>query len=83
MNAVIPLADAPSFRRRAVATRVVLAALAAGAVAATVGVLLVSVLLFLFRRVVQDKQPITLREEAATMPTPEQMALLEQEVAHT
>lgn len=42
MNAVIPLADAPSFRRRAVATRVVLAALAAGAVAATVGVLLVS-----------------------------------------
>ncbi len=48
-----------------------------------VGVLFVSVLLFLFRRIVQDKQPVTLREEAATMPTPEQMALLEQEVART
>jgi uncharacterized protein (DUF58 family) len=38
----IPLADARSFRTRAVATRVVLAALAAGAVAAAVGVLLAS-----------------------------------------
>jgi len=38
----IPLADARTFRTRAVATRVVLAALAAGAVAAAAGVLLAS-----------------------------------------
>ncbi len=42
MNAGIPLADAPAFRRRAVATRVVFAALAAAATAAAVGVLLAS-----------------------------------------
>ncbi len=42
MSAGIPLADARSFRTRAVATRVVLAALAAGAVAAAVAVLLAS-----------------------------------------
>ena len=42
MSAGIPLADAPTFRTRAIATRVVLAALAAGAVAAAVGVLLAS-----------------------------------------
>lgn len=42
MSAGIPLADAHTFRTRAVATRVVLAALAAGAVAAAVGVLLAS-----------------------------------------
>jgi len=42
VSAGIPLADAPTFRTRAVATRVVLAALAAGAVAAAVGVLLAS-----------------------------------------
>jgi amino acid transporter len=33
-----------------------------------VGVLLISVLLFVFRRVVQDKQPVRLREETPTMP---------------
>jgi amino acid transporter len=33
-----------------------------------VGVLLISVLLFLFRRIVQDKQPVHLREETPTMP---------------
>jgi amino acid transporter len=44
-----------------------------------VGVLAVSVLLFLFRRVVQDKAKITFREEVPTEPSPEQMALLRQE----
>jgi len=33
-----------------------------------VGVLLVSVLLYIFRRVVQDRQSITLREEAPSVP---------------
>jgi len=33
-----------------------------------VGVLLISVLLYVFRRVVQDKQAIVLREETPTMP---------------
>jgi amino acid transporter len=33
-----------------------------------VGVLLISVLLFLFRRIVQDKKPVHLREETPTMP---------------
>ena len=42
MSAGIPLADARTFRRRAVATRIVLAALAAAAAAAAVGVLLAS-----------------------------------------
>jgi hypothetical protein len=42
VSAGIPLADAHTFRRRAVATRVVLAVLAAGAAAAAVGVLLAS-----------------------------------------
>ena len=42
MSAGIPLADARTFRTRAIATRVVLAALAAFAVAAAVGVLLAS-----------------------------------------
>jgi uncharacterized protein (DUF58 family) len=42
VSAGIPLADARTFRRRAISTRIVLAALAAGAIAATVGVLLAS-----------------------------------------
>jgi amino acid transporter len=44
-----------------------------------VGVLAASVLLFFFRRLVQDKSRITFREEVPTEPTPEQMALLRQE----
>ncbi len=42
MSSGIPLADARAFRGRAIVTRVALAALAAGAVAAAVAVLLVS-----------------------------------------
>ena len=48
-----------------------------------VGVLVGSVVLFLFRRIIQDHKRVTFREEAADMPSPAQMALLEQEVAHT
>jgi amino acid transporter len=44
-----------------------------------VGVLVASVLLFFFRRLVQDKEKITFREEVPLEPTAEQMALLRQE----
>ena len=44
-----------------------------------VGVLIGSVLLFFFRRVVQDRARITFREEVPDMPTAEQMALLQAE----
>lgn len=45
-----------------------------------IGVLVVSVLLFFYRRAVQDKQPITLRDpDVPTMPNEEQMALLREE----
>ena len=45
-----------------------------------IGVLVLSVLLFFYRRAVQDKQPLTLRDrDVPTMPTKEQMALLEEE----
>jgi amino acid transporter len=44
-----------------------------------VGVLVASVLLFFYRRIVQDKQKVTFREEVPTEPSPEQMALLRQE----
>jgi amino acid transporter len=44
-----------------------------------VGVLVGSVILYLFRRIVQDKARVTLREQVPAMPSPEQMALLEQE----
>jgi len=44
-----------------------------------VGVLVASVLLFFYRRIVQDKQKVTFREEVPTEPTPEQLALLRQE----
>jgi amino acid transporter len=47
-----------------------------------VGVLVLSVVLYIYRRVVQDKKRVTFREEVATMPTPEQMALLEEELVH-
>jgi amino acid transporter len=48
-----------------------------------VAVLLGSVLLYVFRRLVQDKKPITMRETVPTMPNPQQMAYLEQEMAKT
>jgi amino acid transporter len=44
-----------------------------------VGVLVASVLLFFYRRIVQDKSKVTFREEVPAQPTPEQMALLRQE----
>jgi amino acid transporter len=44
-----------------------------------VGVLVGSVLLFFYRRVVQDKQRVTFREQVPTEPSPEQMALLREE----
>jgi len=40
-----------------------------------------SVLLFFYRRIVQDKQRVTFREDVPDMPTAEQMALLRQETA--
>jgi amino acid transporter len=44
-----------------------------------VGVLVGSVLLFFYRRLVQDKAKITFREQVPTEPSPEQMALLREE----
>ena len=45
------------------------------------GVLVVSVLLFFYRRAVQDKKPITFRDlDVPTMPTEDQMRLLREEV---
>jgi amino acid transporter len=46
-----------------------------------VGVLVGSVLLFFYRRLVQDKTPITFREQVPAEPSPEQMALLREEAA--
>jgi hypothetical protein len=46
-----------------------------------VGVLIASVLLFFYRRIVQDKSHVTFREQVPDMPSPEQMALLTQEAA--
>jgi amino acid transporter len=46
-----------------------------------VGVLVGSVLLFFYRRVVQDKARITFREQVPAEPSAEQMALLTQEAA--
>jgi amino acid transporter len=46
-----------------------------------VGVLVVAVLLFFYRRIVQDKARITFREEVPAEPSAEQMALLSQEEA--
>jgi amino acid transporter len=45
------------------------------------GVLLLSVLLYIYRRAVQDHLPIHWREETPTMPTAEQQAALESEMA--
>ncbi len=44
-----------------------------------VGVLVGSLVLFVFRRVVQDKKPITFREPTDVVPSAAQMALLQQE----
>jgi len=46
-----------------------------------VGVLVASVLLYFYRRIVQDKVKVTFRDEVSTMPSAEQMALLRQEEA--
>jgi amino acid transporter len=46
-----------------------------------VGVLVASVLLYFYRRIVQDKQKVTFRDEVPKMPSAEQMALLRQEEA--
>jgi amino acid transporter len=45
------------------------------------GVLVVAVLLFFYRRIVQDKSRIKFREEVPEMPSAEQMALLRTEAA--
>jgi hypothetical protein len=37
------------------------------------------VLLFFYRRIVQDRQKVTFREDVPTEPSPEQMALLREE----
>ncbi len=46
-----------------------------------VGVLIGSVLLFFFRRLVQDRARITFREQVPDMPSAEQMVLLGEEAA--
>ena len=46
-----------------------------------VGVLVASVLLFFYRRIVQDKSKVTFREDVPVMPSAEQMALLREEEA--
>ena len=46
-----------------------------------VGVLVASVLLFFYRRIVQDKSKVTFREDVPQMPSAEQMALLREEEA--
>ncbi len=47
-----------------------------------VGVLVLSVLLYFYRRAVQDRKPITFRDkDVPTMPNAEQMALLKAEDA--
>ena len=46
-----------------------------------IGILVLSVLLFFYRRAIQDKQPITLRDrDVSAMPTEAQMALLQAEL---
>jgi amino acid transporter len=46
-----------------------------------VGVLIASLVLFVVRRVWQDKAKVTFREEVPTEPSPEQLALLREEAA--
>ena len=50
-------------------------------VAVGVGVLVISLVLFVFRKVVQDDGPFVLREPAAELPTDEEMLLLGDEFA--
>jgi len=45
-----------------------------------IGVLVLSVVLYIFRRTVQDKKPVTFRDPVSPMPTPEQMLLLQEEL---
>jgi amino acid transporter len=47
-----------------------------------IGVLVLSVVLYIYRRTVQDKKPVTFREEVSPVPTPEQMVLLQEELVH-
>jgi amino acid transporter len=67
-------------------TQTELAALLGGYTAAEgpfyigIGVLVLSVLLFFYRRVVEDRQPVTIRDEGVPdMPNEQQMALLREE----
>lgn len=46
-------------------------------------VLLIGIILFVVRRVVQDRKPLTFREPAQLEPTPQQMAYLQQEMTRT
>ena len=46
-----------------------------------VGVLVASVLLYFYRRIVQDKEKVNFREQVPAEPSPEQMALLREEEA--
>jgi Flp pilus assembly protein TadB len=46
-----------------------------------VGVLVGSVVLFFFRRVVQDRSKVTFREQVPDMPSADQMRLLTEEAA--
>jgi amino acid transporter len=69
-------------------TQTELAALLGGYTAAAgpfylgVGVLVLSVLLFFYRRIVEDRQPITFRDEGVpSMPDERQMALLREETS--
>ena len=48
-----------------------------------VAVLVGSVVLYFYRRIVQDKAKVTFREQVSAEPTPEQMALLREEAAVT
>jgi amino acid transporter len=48
-----------------------------------VAVLVGSVLLYVFRRLVQDRKPVTFREVVPDMPNAQQMAYLEQEMTKT
>jgi hypothetical protein len=46
-----------------------------------IGVLVVAVLLYFYRRLVQDKSRVVFREQVPAQPSPEQMALLREEEA--
>ena len=46
-----------------------------------VGVIVASVLLYVYRRLVQDRKPLVFRDQVSLVPTPAQMALLTEELA--